>query len=108
MPLWLIFMLRFGLPLTDTSLQLHPRFGSLPAAVQVLLLLLVCSAPLALMGWLYRYELRLVRPAVARVLLGLRLLVVLLVVFVLGFQPVAGHVVTETVPGRVLIALDRS
>src|SRR5262249_11056914 len=100
-------MFRVDLPYTDTALFLSPRFGDKPAAVQVLFLLL-CLLPVGLMAWLYRYELRLVRPVVARVLLGLRLLVVLLIVFVVCFQPVAAHSLTESLPGRVVVALDRS
>ncbi len=100
-------MLRFDLPFTDTSLLLHPRFGDRAAIVQ-LLLLACCLMPIALVGWLYRYELRLVRPGIARVLLGLRLLVVSMIVVVIAFQPVAAHTTSETLRGRVLVALDRS
>src|SRR5262245_1151817 len=100
-------MLRLDLPYTDTSLLFQPRFGHLSAVSQSLLLLL-CFTPVALIAWLYRYELRLVRPLAARVLFGLRLLVVLLLVFVICFQPAASHGVTEAVPGLVLVALDRS
>jgi hypothetical protein len=100
-------MLRFDLPFTDSSLLLHPRFGDRAAIVQVLLLA-GCLLPVFLVGWLYRYELRLARPAVARVLLGLRLLVVLMLVVVVAFQPVAAHTTSETLRGRVLVALDRS
>src|SRR5262249_3650176 len=100
-------MLRLDLPLTDTSLLLHPRFGDHAAFVQVLLLA-VCLLPVALVGWLYRYELRMVRPAVARILLGLRLLVVLMLVVVVAFQPVAARSACETLAGRVTVGLDRS
>jgi hypothetical protein len=100
-------MLRLDLPYTDTALLLAPRFGDKPVAVQILFLLL-CLAPVGLMAWLYRYELRLVRPVVARFLLALRLLVVLMLLFVVCFQPVAAHSLTETLPSRVLVALDRS
>jgi hypothetical protein len=100
-------MVRFDLPFTDTSLLLHPRFGDRAAIVQVLLLA-VCVLPVVLVGWLYRYELRLVRPTVARVLLGLRILVVSMLVVVVAFQPVAARTASETLPGRVSIGLDRS
>jgi hypothetical protein len=102
-----LLMLRFDLPLTDTSLLLHPRFGDRAAIVQVFLLLL-CIAPVVLVGWLYRYELRMVRPTMARVLLALRLLVVLMLVVVVAFQPVAARTISETLPGRVIVGLDRS
>ena len=100
-------MLRFDLPFTDTSLLLHPRFGDRAAVVQLFLLFL-CLVPVGLVGWLYRYELRMVRPAMARVLLGLRLLVILMLVVVVAFQPVAAHSMSETIRGRVEVALDRS
>src|SRR5215204_3243962 len=100
-------MLRFDLPYTDTSLLLTPRFGGHSAVVQALLLA-ACFAPVVLVGWLYRYELLLVRRSVARVLLGLRALAVLLLVALVTFQPVIAGSATESIPGRVLVALDRS
>jgi hypothetical protein len=100
-------MFHFDIPFTDTTLLLHPRFGDRALIVQ-LFLLLVCLAPVGLVGWLYRYELRMVRPAMARVLLGLRLLVVSMLVVVIAFQPVAARTTSETLAGRVLVALDRS
>src|SRR5437660_12568784 len=100
-------MLRFDLPLTDTSLLLHPRFGDRAAIVQVLLLA-ICLVPIGLVGWLYRYELRMVRPAIARMLLGLRLLVVSMLIVIVAFQPVAAHTESETLRGRVIVGLDRS
>lgn len=96
-------MLRIPLPSPDSALLFQPRFGDRP-----LLLLLICLTPLALTVWLYRYELRLVRPNIARTLLGLRFLVVLLLVLVAAFQPVVAHSTSESLPGRVVIAVDRS
>src|SRR5205807_7969295 len=69
---------------------------------------LIGLVPLVLVAWLYRTELRLVRPAVARGLLTLRLLVVSLILFLIGFQPVLARTVTGAVPGRIVVALDRS
>src|SRR5262249_20738466 len=43
-----------------------------------------------------------------RVLLVLRLSVVGLVLVLIAFQPVLARTITETVPGRVVVALDRS
>jgi hypothetical protein len=100
-------MFHFQFPFTDTSLLLHPRFGDHALIVQIVLLLL-CLAPVGLVGWLYRYELRMVRPLVARVLLALRLLVVLMLVVVLAFQPVAAHTTSENVASRVVVGWDRS
>jgi hypothetical protein len=100
-------MLRFDLPFTETSLLLHPRFGDRAAIVQILLLLL-CLVPIGLVGWLYRYELRMVRPLAARLLLALRLLVVTMLIVLVAFQPVAAHTESETLRGRVVVGLDRS
>src|SRR4051812_46763696 len=100
-------MLRFDLPYTDTSLLLTPRFGGHSPLVQGMLLAL-CLLPIVLVGWLYRYELRLVRRAAAGVLLSLRLLVVVMLVFMVAFRPVAARPVAETVPGRVVVGLDLS
>src|SRR3954452_21406548 len=100
-------MYRFELPFTESSLLLSPRFGDYSGFVQVLFIV-ACFSPVALVGWLYRYELRLVRRSVAGLLLALRLLVVLMLVFVLAFQPVAARTTAEAVPGRVVVALDRS
>jgi hypothetical protein len=101
-------MYRFALPFTDTSLILSPRFGDHSIVVQVLFLFLACLPPLLLIGWLYRYELLMVRRSVAHLLFGLRLLSVSLLVFILTFQPVAARTTSETLPGRVVVALDRS
>jgi hypothetical protein len=100
-------MYRFDLPFTDTFLLLHPRFSDRAAVVQIFLLA-ACLIPIGLVGWLYRYELRLVRPIVARILLVLRLLVVSMIIVVIVFQPVAAHSTSETLRGRVVVALDRS
>lgn len=100
-------MLRIDLPFSDGALLLQPRFAESSLALQILAAL-VGLLPLVLVGWLYRTELRLVRPMVARGLLVLRLSVVGLVLVLIGFQPVLGRTITETVPGRVVVALDRS
>src|SRR5262249_19652828 len=60
------------------------------------------------MLWLYRYELKLVRRATALALLALRLAVLLFLLFVLCLQPVVARVPVESLPGRVLVAIDRS
>ncbi|MCC6418253.1 MAG: VWA domain-containing protein [Gemmataceae bacterium] len=101
-------MQRIDLPLTDWSLLLAPRWGHLDAPAQVALLALLGAAPVALVLWLYRCELRLVRRRTAALLLGLRLLVLGLLWFVVSLQPVLARSVVEEIPGRVLIAVDRS
>src|SRR5438309_1925776 len=100
-------MLRIPLPSPDSALLFQPRFSDRPLPLQLALLLL-CLTPLALTVSLYRYELRLVPPHTARTLLGLRVLVVLLLILVAVFQPVVAHSTSESLPGRVVIAVDRS
>jgi hypothetical protein len=101
-------VLRIPLPLTDASLLLSPRWGQLPGPLQVLVLLLVCGVPVALVVWLYRYEMRLVQRSTAAVLLTLRLAVLLFLLFVVCLQPIAARSTTERLPGKVLVAVDRS
>jgi hypothetical protein len=101
-------MHRIALPFTDAYLLLSPRWGDLSAPVQVILLGLVCLVPAALVVSLYRYELRLVNAGVALALLLLRLLVVALILLLVGFQPIFARSHVEELPGRVLIAVDRS
>lgn len=101
-------MFRLGLPGSDTSLLLTPRWGELFPPLQILLLAVLILAPVLLIFWLYRYELKLVSGWTATFLLILRLTAVLLAVFLVGFQPILGHDWTEKLPGRVLVAVDRS
>jgi hypothetical protein len=101
-------MFRIPLPSPDTALLLTPRWGNLPFPFQVALLVLLLLIPIGLIVWLYRYELHLVPRATATGLLLLRLVVLLLLVFLVGLQPVLGRDVKEELPGRVLIAVDRS
>jgi hypothetical protein len=100
-------MLRIDLPFSDGALLLQPRFAESSLALQILAGL-IGILPFVLIGWLYRTELRLVRLVVARALLVLRLSVVGLVLVLIGFQPVLARTITETVPGRVVVAVDRS
>src|SRR5262249_44532273 len=100
-------MVRIDFPLTDCTLLLQPRFAESSLAIQILGTILGL-VPLVFMVWLYRCELRLVRASIARCLLGLRVAVVALILFLIGFQPVIARTVTTRVPGRVLIALDLS
>src|SRR5262245_32790180 len=100
-------MLRIDLPFGDGALLLQPRFAESSLALQILAGV-IGILPLVLVGWLYRTELRLVRPMVARGLLLLRLAVVGLILVLIGFQPVLARTISEAVPGRVVVALDRS
>jgi hypothetical protein len=101
-------MHRITLPGTDASLLLSPRWADLPTSWQVVLLGLVLGVPLLLVVLLYRYEMRLIKPGTAVLLLGLRVVVLLLILFLLGLQPVYARTRTEEFPGRVLVAVDRS
>ncbi len=101
-------MHRIALPGTDASLLLSPRWADLSTGWQVALLALVVGLPLLLVVLLYRYELRLIKPGAAVLLLGLRVIVLLLILFLLGLQPVYARTHTEEYPGRVLVAVDRS
>jgi hypothetical protein len=101
-------MYRISLPFTDASVLLSPRWGEYSTPVQVALLALVCLVPAGLVLWLYRYELRLVKPLTALGLLLLRLVALALILFLVGFQPVFARSHVHELPGRVLIAVDRS
>jgi hypothetical protein len=100
-------MLRIPLPIRDAALLLTPRWGEFSLPLQVLLLLL-CFAPVVLIVWLYRYELRLVSRATAVGLLLLRLVAVFLLLFLITVQPILGRTTITELPGRVLVAVDRS
>jgi hypothetical protein len=101
-------MHHIALPGTDASLIFSPRWADLSPFWQVAVPALIVGVPLLLVVLLYRYELRLIKPAAAVLLLGLRLVVLLLILFLLGLQPVYARTHTEEFPGRVLVAVDRS
>ncbi len=101
-------MFRINLPLTDWSLLLSPRWSDLETPVQIALLTLLGLVPVALVLWLYRYEMRLVRRTTAGLLLCLRLLAIALLWFVVSMEPVLARSTSEEVPGRILIAIDHS
>ncbi len=90
------------------GLYLTPRFGDLPELWQFGLLGLLCLVPLVLVLLLYRYEMRLVPPVVALGLLFGRFLVIGALLFLVLLQPVLGSSTTVELPGRVLVAVDRS
>src|SRR5262245_24018620 len=101
-------MWRVPLYLRDTDLLLTPRWGDLFLPVQVLLFAAVCLVPLFLIVLLYRYELQLVSRWTAGGLLLLRLLVLAIVLSLVLLQPIVAQTSTEELPGRVLVAVDRS
>jgi hypothetical protein len=96
------------LPFTDYRIIFSPRWSEMSSVTQGMLLAVLCLVPAVLMLWLYRYELKLVRRATALGLLSLRLAVLLFLLLVLGLQPVVARVPVESLPGRVLVAIDRS
>jgi hypothetical protein len=101
-------MWRVRVPSTDWDLLLTPRWGELSVAAHAGVLALCLLVPLVLVLWLYRYEMRLVRPLTALGLLTLRLVVLLTLVLVVCLQPIVSRSTTEELQGRVLIAVDRS
>src|SRR5947209_13279735 len=100
-------MYRIRFPFTDTLLVLTPPLESLPAWSQLVLAVVGLGVALALLLWLYSYEVRLVRPTTAIGLLALRGAVLALLAF-LCLQPNISRPARETITGRVLVALDRS
>jgi hypothetical protein len=98
-------MIHVPVPFTDAVLQLTPPWQGVRGLV---VLLLVGPLLLFLIVRLYAYELKLVRPAAARRLLALRLLVVVLLLCFVALQPVVVRSVTRELPSRVLVAVDRS
>ncbi|HMF15894.1 MAG TPA: vWA domain-containing protein, partial [Gemmataceae bacterium] len=101
-------MIRIPLPEKDAAILLVPRWGELGAPAQIVLLSILLLAPIILLVWLYRNELRLVPTRTAMFLLSLRLILVLLLTLVVGFQPVAARFSKSEDKSMVLVAVDRS
>src|SRR5262245_6671028 len=101
-------MFTIPLPWPDAALLLSPPWSALPLVVRWVLLIGVIVIPVFLLVTLYRYELRLVPRLTALSLLGLRLGVFVLVLGLVCLQPIYAHERRLDVPGRVLIAVDRS
>src|SRR5713101_2742212 len=97
-----------NVPFTDYRLLFSPRWSELPGLVQVILLVLLCLVPAVLMISLYQYEMKLVRRMTALGLLVLRLGVLVFMLLILCLQPVIARIPVESLPGRVLIAVDYS
>jgi hypothetical protein len=68
----------------------------------------VCLVPLALILWLYRYEMQLVARTTAVGLLCLRAMVLALLLILVCLQPIYGFTRTYGQRGYVLVAVDRS
>lgn len=101
-------MFTLPLPWPETYLLLSPPWAGLPAAVRWPLLFAVLVLPLVLLVTLYRYELRLVPRLTAFGLFSLRFVVFVLVLTLVCLQPIYARDRTTQLPGRVLVALDRS
>src|SRR5262245_49344239 len=101
-------MFTIPLPLPDSSLVMAPPWSHMPAVLQGLILALVCVVPLALILWLYRYELKLVSGGTALLLLGLRLVALAVLLLLVCLQPIYARERTINLPGRVLVVVDRS
>jgi hypothetical protein len=101
-------MYTIKLPWGLGELLLTPQWPGLPAAAQAGIVAAVLLVPLALMLWLYRYELRLVSGLTALTLLALRLTVLALLVLVVCLQPIHARTRTRGLPGKVVVAVDRS
>src|SRR5947209_580618 len=95
------------LPGTENVLQLSPR-GSELWSWQAAVLVLLAVVPVALILWLYRYELKLVSRWTARSLVALRLVVIALLWFLVCLQPTLARSPSTDLPGRVLLAVDLS
>jgi hypothetical protein len=102
------FPSRLSLPNDLGDLLLTPQWPGLPPSVRFGLIAIVCIVPLLLVLWLYRWELRLVSRVTALSLLGLRLVVLALLLSLICLQPVHARDKTFGLPGRVLVAVDRS
>lgn len=101
-------MYRIPLPFPNTSLLLSLPWDHWPIALRGLLFLLCLLVPIGLVLWLYRYEARLVRPRTAVALMGLRLGALLMLLGLALLQPVIARQTSEELPGRIVVAVDRS
>ncbi len=102
-------MFPLRLPYLDAELLLTPAGAPwLPASLRLPALIALCLVPLALMLWLYRYELQLISRATATLLLCLRLVVLFVLLMLACLKPVYARDVHRELPGRVLVFVDRS
>jgi len=101
-------MFSLAIPLTDSRLELSLPFPGWPLGLRYALLLGTFAVIGFVLVRLYSHESRLVARRVARILLALRLGVVVAVLITLMFEPNLSRTIQEQVPGRVLIAIDRS
>ncbi len=101
-------MTSISLPFTDAFLRLSLPFPGLSPALRLALALLGLALFLGLFIALYRYEMRLIRRRFALALLGLRIAAFVVLFLLLALEPVLARSIIEEVPGKVLVAIDRS
>lgn len=96
------------LPMPDAVLEISPRWLQFSAPWHAGLFLVLSLLPFILIIALYRYEMRLTPRLPAALLLTLRLGFYLSLWCLICLEPVLAHVVSERLPSRVAIAVDRS
>ncbi len=101
-------MFSLPLPFELGDVLLTPQWAGLHPTLQWSLLAAVCLVPLALVLFLYRYEMQLVTRPTAVGLLCLRVTVLTLLLILVCLQPIYGRTRTDALPGYVLVAVDRS
>lgn len=101
-------MWHLSIPFKGGSVEMVPRWGASLTAGGVIPWLLLGLVPLALIVWLYRYELKLVSRLVANFLLTLRMVVIVLLFFLVCFQPKLLPAFTQAAPERLLLMVDRT
>ncbi len=106
--MWAWNMISWKLPFDKGDILLTPQWASFNPVLQAVILAAVCLTPLMLVLWLYRYETRLVARASAVGLLCLRMTVLALLLILVCLQPIYGRTRTDSLPGYILVAVDRS
>jgi hypothetical protein len=101
-------MYAWQLPHGLGDILLTPQWAGMNPVLQATLHAVLFLLPLALMLWLYRYEMQLVGCCTAIGLLCLRVTVLTLLLLLVCLQPIYGRTHTEELPGYVLVAVDRS
>ena len=97
-----------ALPFTDATLRLSLPFPGYAPGLRILLALAVFFAFVGVLFWLYRAELKLISRRFAVALFGFRVAMILALFLTLMLDPILARSLKEEVPGRVLVAVDRS
>jgi hypothetical protein len=101
-------MISWKLPFDQGNILLTPQWAGLHPVLQAVVAAAVCLTPVALVLWLYRYEMHLVTRVTALGLLCLRLSVLVLLLILVCLQPIYGRTRTESLLGYIHVAVDRS